>query len=389
MGVVVALLVIAAGIVALSLIVRSFGSGEDRSVRSYSEALYTLKEIQEHRIGAMPLANEHAHHEAPDHVHPHVEKLRKIPGHHVDPRPLKPVPLGDHEQDYEQQEAISAPKALSDSPGKLEVPVAKDDPTRILPVFGEYEEPTMVVPSEPREPTALGNHAPGSEESEPAAFLADGHKGRARALELIGKPSFMLGFLAVALAAALVALLVSSGGPASPTRAVARVQSARPTTNSSKVFKDSGNSKGSSKATKQPSAPGSVGSTSGRTGTRSNGGGSRGAAHATLLATVSSSEAAATYEVPASIAPFGTPMHIVVQAVGARCWVDVTAGTGSSAPVLFTGTLPAGASQTVSSSGTVWIRLGAAYNVSVSVNGVPVTLPTPHLSPFDVTLVQS
>jgi hypothetical protein len=457
MGVVVALLVIAAGIVALSLIVRSFGSGEDRSVRSYSEALYTLKEIQEHRIGAMPLANGHDHNEAPDHVHPHVEKLKRVPGRHVEPRPLRPVPIRDQEraeassddglgvapseglrdrsqdglgarwqdglQDRSGDGVLVGPPSLSESP------VAKEDPTRMLPVFSDQEEPTVVVPAGPNGEGLLDSHllvdsqalgdgsALGPQESEAGGLVDDGRPGRARVLlGHMARPSMLLGFLVVALAAALVALLVSSGGPSGPTRAAARVQAVGGAAGSSRASKTSGTSQGTStskdttkatKATKATkgsstsrsgvsgiSATGTNGASTNATGngtaTGTNGASTNatGSANASLLATASSSEAAATYEVPSSIAPPGAPMHIVIQAVGARCWVEVTSGSGPSAPLLFTGTLPAGASQSVSSSGTVWMRLGAAYNVSVTVNGVPVTLPSPHLSPFDVTLVQ-
>jgi hypothetical protein len=52
--------------------------------------------------------------------------------------------------------------------------------------------------------------------------------------------------------------------------------------------------------------------------------------------------------------------------------------------VLWTGTMEAGESQQIPATGSLLVRLGA-NDVTVSLNGEPVTLPAGHQSPFDLT----
>jgi hypothetical protein len=85
----------------------------------------------------------------------------------------------------------------------------------------------------------------------------------------------------------------------------------------------------------------------------------------------------ATYAAPAS------PYTVAIDASG-LCWV--LAEEVPSGQVLWTGTLQAGATRSFSGSGTVQVRLGAASDVTVSLDGSPVALPAGFQSPFDVTV---
>ncbi len=86
------------------------------------------------------------------------------------------------------------------------------------------------------------------------------------------------------------------------------------------------------------------------------------------LTLVSSDQNGAVYNVNSS--------KLVVSAVASgHVWMEVVAGTGPSNPVLWQGVLSDGQSQTVNNDAPVWIRIGAASNVRVSVNGGGVLLP--------------
>ena len=85
----------------------------------------------------------------------------------------------------------------------------------------------------------------------------------------------------------------------------------------------------------------------------------------------------AAYSAPAS------PYTVAIDASG-LCWV--LAEEVPSGQVLWTGTLQAGDSRSFSGSGTVQMRLGAASDVTVSVDGSPLALPAGFQSPFDVTV---
>jgi hypothetical protein len=61
------------------------------------------------------------------------------------------------------------------------------------------------------------------------------------------------------------------------------------------------------------------------------------------------------------------------------------ATAGSSGKVVWTGTIAAGASHSMSVSGVLVVRLGAPSDASVTMDGRPVQLPTGYRSPFDVT----
>jgi hypothetical protein len=84
----------------------------------------------------------------------------------------------------------------------------------------------------------------------------------------------------------------------------------------------------------------------------------------------------ATYAAPSS-------SYIVAIGASALCWVMATqAATGK---VVWTGTVPAGGSQSMSASGNLVVELGAPSDVSVTMDGRAVQLPTGFRSPFDLT----
>jgi hypothetical protein len=65
------------------------------------------------------------------------------------------------------------------------------------------------------------------------------------------------------------------------------------------------------------------------------------------------------------------------------CWIQAT--TVSTGQVLWTGTLEAGQTQSVPATGSVLLRLGAAHDVLVTLNGEQVFFPTGFGSPFDMS----
>jgi hypothetical protein len=89
-----------------------------------------------------------------------------------------------------------------------------------------------------------------------------------------------------------------------------------------------------------------------------------------------SSASSATYAAPAGA------FTVVLDATG-QCWVmAVEAGTGK---VVWTGTMAAGQSQPLASTGTLKVTLGAASDVTMVLQGKPVALPAAFQSPFVAT----
>jgi hypothetical protein len=82
----------------------------------------------------------------------------------------------------------------------------------------------------------------------------------------------------------------------------------------------------------------------------------------------------ATYAAPAA------PYALRIDATG-LCWVMATEAPGQ---VLWTGTMSAGQSRTLTATGNVDLRLGAASDVDVALDGTPVQLPAGFQSPFDM-----
>jgi hypothetical protein len=76
----------------------------------------------------------------------------------------------------------------------------------------------------------------------------------------------------------------------------------------------------------------------------------------------------------------------VAVSVAGPCWVLATAvSTGAT---LWTGTLQAGATQVIPATGTTKVELGA-LGATLTVDNVPVTLPTPEHTPFEATFQPS
>jgi hypothetical protein len=93
------------------------------------------------------------------------------------------------------------------------------------------------------------------------------------------------------------------------------------------------------------------------------------------LEPTASSAAQAAYAAPSST-------YIVGLVATGPCWV--LASDPATGKVLWTGTLQAGQDQQIPNSGSLLLRLGAAFDVNVTLNGEPVIFPAGHGSPFDV-----
>ncbi len=87
----------------------------------------------------------------------------------------------------------------------------------------------------------------------------------------------------------------------------------------------------------------------------------------------------------AATASYGAPSTgytVGLQATG-PCWVEAT--ETSTGKVAWTGTLVTGQTQSIAATGNLLLRLGAANDVNISLNGEAVLLPTGFQSPFNMT----
>jgi hypothetical protein len=98
------------------------------------------------------------------------------------------------------------------------------------------------------------------------------------------------------------------------------------------------------------------------------------------LRPTTASSTTADYAVPSA------DYTVNLQATG-LCWVEATeVATGK---VAWTGTLTSGQSRSVPATGNLSLRLGAADDVTVAVNGEPVALPTGFQSPFNMNFAST
>jgi hypothetical protein len=84
-------------------------------------------------------------------------------------------------------------------------------------------------------------------------------------------------------------------------------------------------------------------------------------------------------------AAYGAPSTgytIALRATG-LCWVQAT--EVSTGIVVWTGTLDSGQTRSIPGTGNLLVRLGAANDVTVSLNGEQVLLPTGFKSPFNLS----
>lgn len=100
------------------------------------------------------------------------------------------------------------------------------------------------------------------------------------------------------------------------------------------------------------------------------------AAPSNLLTPSAPTAYSATYVAPSS-------SYTVAIDVSAVCWVMAT--QASTGKVVWTGTIAAGASHSMSVSGSLVVRLGAPSDAAVTMDGRPVQLPTGFRAPFDLT----
>jgi hypothetical protein len=141
----------------------------------------------------------------------------------------------------------------------------------------------------------------------------------------------------------------------------------------------------SSTATSNPAHPGHpAAKTAGGTGHRS--ASSRDTVHhapppakPTQLAAVSSTAQTATYSVGS--VPFSVTVH-----ASQTCWVQATSEPAGT--VVWQGLLQPGGSQVIKATGVTVVELGAA-GASMTVNSVPVLIPTASVTPFTATFQPS
>lgn len=122
----------------------------------------------------------------------------------------------------------------------------------------------------------------------------------------------------------------------------------------------------------------SSGHTSSQAATRSGSSSHHHTSQTTAPATIQADTSSATsvsYTAPASA-------YTIDLTASGPCWVYATdTATGK---VLWTGTLQVGGSQAIPATGNITVRLGAAFDVTISLDSKPVILPAGHGSPYDV-----
>jgi hypothetical protein len=101
---------------------------------------------------------------------------------------------------------------------------------------------------------------------------------------------------------------------------------------------------------------------------------------AARMAPTSSTANTAAYGAPS------TPYTVALQATG-LCWVEAT--ETSTGAVVWTGTLTPGQSRSIPTTGSLLLRIGAANDIAVTLNGEPVVFPTGFQSPFDMSFVST
>jgi hypothetical protein len=89
---------------------------------------------------------------------------------------------------------------------------------------------------------------------------------------------------------------------------------------------------------------------------------------------------ASTASTAAYTAP-STGYTVALKATG-LCWVEAT--EVSTGTVVWTGTLQLGQTRSIPATGSLFLRLGAANDISVTMNGEQVVMPTGFHSPFDM-----
>jgi hypothetical protein len=102
------------------------------------------------------------------------------------------------------------------------------------------------------------------------------------------------------------------------------------------------------------------------------------AAPASWTPVAGGSATAASYQIP------GSSYTVTVTGATGDCWTVATSASGSQ---VFAGSIAQGASQDIMGASGLSVTLGAPGNVTVKVNGVPVTFPTSFAAPLVLTFV--
>lgn len=90
------------------------------------------------------------------------------------------------------------------------------------------------------------------------------------------------------------------------------------------------------------------------------------------------SATAASYQIP------GSSYTVTVTAASGDCWTVATSASGSQ---VFAGSITSGSSQDIKGSSGLSVTLGAPGNVTVKVNGVPLTFPASFAAPLVLTFL--
>jgi hypothetical protein len=107
--------------------------------------------------------------------------------------------------------------------------------------------------------------------------------------------------------------------------------------------------------------------------------------HSTVTVPPEVRPSTSTADTAAYSAPSNT-YTVGLQATG-PCWVEAT--ETSTGNVVWTGTLASGQTQSIPATGSIVLRLGAANDVSVTLNGEQVLLPVGFHSPFDMSFAST
>ena len=199
----------------------------------------------------------------------------------------------------------------------------------------------------------------------PATFMS----GNDRAMDSISHRPRRLGgpLAAIAVVAVLIVILIVTGLHSTPSSTTSHSQSHSHSHSpaASQAHSHAGRAGGHRSATSTTIAPhhGSVTSTT---------------VPPVVSAPTSTSAQGATYTMGS------VNYALALSATSGACWLEAT--NTSTGAVLFSGTLDAGQSHTVTASGPVTVVVGAPSAFAATVNGTPLTLPAGYQAPFTLTL---
>ncbi|HUY64977.1 MAG TPA: RodZ domain-containing protein [Acidimicrobiales bacterium] len=310
---------------------RRHRAGERHSVRDYQQTIDTLRHLGDRRMGQRPASTRPAEPPVRRPVTPSTVLAASAGPKTVSARVAPPHPGGtafDHtELHMSDVTELTADPTTQQSPGDIDRGGQPGSGVAApSAAVRELASGRVLFAARPaRSATAFGHERP---------MRGPTRSRHGAALSTTSRPSVVLVAAAVIALGAVVAVAVAAGsGHGAGTTAQSRTRPTAPAT--------------------RPASSGSAPSE---------------------LTAVSSSAASATYQVA------GSPVTVEVMASG-PCWIDATDVV--SGKVLWTGTMVAGQSQSLTATTGLVVRMGAVTNISMSVAGRPVRLPAGSHSPFD------